>query len=326
MSLRFRLRAPIVFLLCFAWNGLAFGSISNKSLIVVSDTISKIQNKDFACAKWQNRLVAVRVDTINFEGKKSPSIVIVMDSLAPYVKKIFNELYNLRFPIRPFKYDKTYASKVVESYQCEENLPISRSISSPFKYGGAIGINNEENPSILTNLKLGKFIKIYPTTKNTIKHINRRVNRVDKPFRYGMVDTKVISIFRNNGFNIWGGDWDGYIDYHLFQIPNELADIMLYVSREDANKLFKYHVDYLQLPPKKNSVYLNHEHLYNQNEVTIKHDDLISSVLKAIEKDAVINMTMMGALKKLYQQNRNVFWQKIHESYNARVKSSESYQ
>ena len=66
-----------------------------------------------------------------------------------------------------------------------------------------------------------------------------------------MIDDKVVKIFRNNGFQIWGGDWDFPIDYMHFQSSKALSKLLLQMEFEDAQIFFDLNVKYLRLNPQE---------------------------------------------------------------------------
>ena len=83
-------------------------------------------------------------------------------------------------------------------------------------YGLAIDINPKQNPYLTSCSEL----KIFP--KCGQKFTNR------SNIRPGMVESfldneskTVIDVFKENGFTIWGGDWNSPIDWHHFQLPRK---------------------------------------------------------------------------------------------------------
>ena len=73
---------------------------------------------------------------------------------------------------------------------------------------------------------------------------DRFLNREIK--RKGMITDKVVSIFRNHGFNIWGGNCRQPMDFMHFQIPRVLAEKLLEADNEMAQNLWKNHKRSLQ--------------------------------------------------------------------------------
>jgi hypothetical protein len=53
-----------------------------------------------------------------------------------------------------------------------------------------------------------------------------------------MIDEKVIQIFKENGFPIWGGHWHEPIDYQHFEIPRSVAETLTSLPKEQAEVFF----------------------------------------------------------------------------------------
>jgi hypothetical protein len=54
---------------------------------------------------------------------------------------------------------------------------------------------------------------------------------------------EVIDIFADNGFSIWGGDWQNPIDYQHFQVSRPLAEQLASLSAADAEIMFAQTID-----------------------------------------------------------------------------------
>jgi hypothetical protein len=104
-------------------------------------------------------------------------------------------------------------------------------------YGLAIDINPVQNPYV-GNFKdhLTKdcgTAEVWP--KAGIQYMNRR-NR-----RPGMVE-EIVDIFSLNGFRDWGGNWNDLQDYHHFQTPRILAELLAEMDARHAYDFFDYYV------------------------------------------------------------------------------------
>lgn len=195
------------------------------------------------CPLALERLSLISFSYYNFNGeKKNDGELVVLDVSAKYVAKIMDELFELKFPI--------FQSKTIEKYNGNDDSSMTDNNSSGFNfryiagtnmfslhgYGLAIDINPQQNPFLVfENNKEENFhlLKVFP--KAGVHYINR--NQKAK----GMVET-IVDIFYKNGFRIWGGNWDSPIDYHHFQTPRWLAEILSNVDKEMGQKIFDYYV------------------------------------------------------------------------------------
>jgi len=162
------------------------------------------------------RLLLLEILHYNFESEVKTGQMIVLDSIADRVMKIFEQLFKLRFPI--------HQMQLMEHYNGSDELSMEANNSSCLNYrkihgtdrlsihsyGLAIDINPKQNPYIIFG-KDGKA-SIFPHSGS--EFLNRR------NLRPGMLEL-VVEIFTTKGFS-WGGDWNDPIDYHHFQISPQV--------------------------------------------------------------------------------------------------------
>lgn len=176
-------------------------------------------------------------NTVCHEGE-----LVVLDSVAPFVENIFKKLFEVRFPIqqaRAIEYydgsdERSLADNNSACFNCREIL--GGGIISIHSYGLAIDINPIQNPYIapqdLSNPLIGQ-LQILPAAG--AHYLNRR-NR-----RPGMVED-IVDIFKENGFYIWGGNWNDPIDYQHFQPSRAMAQMLATMTSEHASHFFKLYV------------------------------------------------------------------------------------
>ena len=184
---------------------------------------SDIQKRMLDGNSWSNtcptKLKDLRYLTIvyyDFKGKEKLGEMIVHRSIADEVTEIFEELYNIGYPIQKMK--------LVSDYNGNDYLSIENDNTSAFNcrkvtggtkwskhsYGLAIDINPIENPYV----KRGKH-----SSHNKSRKFEKRVHK-------DLSDTSDISLlkrndratqlFINRGW-VWGGDWKYIKDYQHFQ-------------------------------------------------------------------------------------------------------------
>lgn len=195
------------------------------------------------------RLVTFSYYDFNLTGQDNGKIM-VLDAVAPQVGAIFEQLYIQQFPI--------HKAQLLNAYQGDDNRSMEDNNTSSYNdrsiantrtlslhsYGLAIDINPIQNPILqFPKQKTGEIVF---TPATGIHYINRNMNRYQKPGRPGMAEP-VVSLFAENGFLIWGGDWDQPIDYQHFQVSREMAEFMAYIPSQLASRFFSNYVSWINL-------------------------------------------------------------------------------
>ncbi len=176
------------------------------------------------------RLRLLTVPYINFQGEAQLGQLIVLDTIAESVKRIFEKLYIMGFPINKMELmdiydgddDKSMAANNTSSFMCRPVTGLE-GVWSLHSYGVAFDLNPVENPYV-------KFIKetnevlILPPSGG--EYLNRSIN---KP---GMI-TSEVDIWKKYRFS-WGGDWSKRTDYQHFQIDRELADLFIVMDFDES--------------------------------------------------------------------------------------------
>jgi len=192
-----------------------------------------------------NRLRIIRLSYWDFEGQQhTDGEIMVLDAVAESVQQIFKTLYTQKFPLAKVR--------LMDSYQGDDAKSMEDNNTSSFNYraiiggskislhgyGLAIDINPIQNPFIHFPEDEGqKATAIYSPVKGR-EYANRLQNRSEKPFRAGMAE-QVVTVFKENGFTVWGGEWDTPIDYQHFQVPRDVAEHLASTSPEEATIYFK---------------------------------------------------------------------------------------
>jgi hypothetical protein len=212
-----------------------------------------------SCTDIKNRLALLEgIEYYDFDGQlKNDGSIVILDTLSKNVQKIFSELKAIKFPIggiSPFagvhiKKTLWFKKFIINddydytgSFHCRNIIGgKKRSLHS---LGAAIDINPMHNPCIMIDMDKKIVTKIIP--KDGILYLNRGQKRMNKPYRPGIIDQRVKDIFKKNGFNIWGGDWDFPVDYHHFQLPRNVAESLVKTNRKNAKILFAQHIKSLK--------------------------------------------------------------------------------
>lgn len=221
------------------------------------------------------RLKILTISYYDFAGEiHNDGQIIVLDSAANYVIAAFQELYRQKFPLQKMR--------LMNEYNGDDNLAMADNNCSALNqrkitgdgaqlsihaYGLALDINPIQNPYIDFDVTKGtaQFAPIAG-----IKFANRLENRSGKQNRQGLAES-IKNIFYQNGFNIWGGDWDNPIDYQHFQTSRILAELLITMNSTDAENFFNHHVKFLKTHNEELVVYLKNN-FYGNLKVSYNAD------------------------------------------------------
>jgi hypothetical protein len=191
-----------------------------------------------------DKLALVRFSYIDFEGRtRNDGEIMVMAAAADFVKTIFDQLYLRRFPIAKARLMDRYSGNDAKAMADNNTSAFNHrvitggNLPSLHAYGLAIDLNPIQNP----------YIEFEPVGRATYRpargteFANRSRARPGKAARRGMAE-EVVDLFAENGFTIWGGDWDNPIDYQHFQVERTLAERMARLPTHQAQALFAAHV------------------------------------------------------------------------------------
>lgn len=214
-----------------------------------TDLIEQLQSKNIwqpACPVDLNRLSLVTVEYRDFDGvAHGDGELIVMDAVAPRVTRIFDELYQQDFPIQKIRSLHHYdgdddRSMADNNTSCFNFRPIAGGKTvSIHGYGLAIDVNPLQNP-YLTIKELEGIANIHPPAGWSF------LNRGNQ--KPGMIEP-VVQLFADHGFTIWGGRWTTPIDYHHFQTPRVVAELLCAMDEAEGIQFFNQFADKtLKLP------------------------------------------------------------------------------
>ena len=186
-----------------------------------------------------DRLALIRFSYVGFDtALHDDGEIVVMDAAARQVRRIFETLRNMRFPIAKARLLNIYngdddASMADNNTSAFNDRPISPGGTiSLHAYGLAIDVNPVQNPVVERS---GARLTFRPA--EGVKFANRSNDRPGKDFRSGMTEM-IIDVFADNGFLIWGGYWDEPIDYQHFQVGRKTAEHLASVSPTEAAEIF----------------------------------------------------------------------------------------
>jgi hypothetical protein len=188
----------------------------------------------------QERLQRIHVPYWTFDDHKAEGKIEVLDVVVPWVKAIFEDLLNLKFPIFQICPIEDFGGSDVASMDANNTSAFNgrkidgSSLWSLHAYGLAIDLNPFQNPFLSFDSMPNGLVKVLPYQGT--RYLNRSYQRP------GMVEP-IISVFKKHGFTVWGGAWNQPIDYHHFQITREFAEILAICTYEEGQKLFQLMID-----------------------------------------------------------------------------------
>jgi len=165
------------------------------------------------CPVKPERLRRVGVDHIDFDGQTQRGELIVHEALVSDVITIFDELYQLGYPIEKMRTIDHYPA-------ADDELSMEDNNSSAFNrrgipgtkqwsqhaYGRAIDLNTRLNPCVYAS---GAF-----QPRNAEPYLDR--SRTDPGLLHG--GDPAVRVFTSRGWR-WGGNWRSPIDYQHFERP-----------------------------------------------------------------------------------------------------------
>jgi len=191
-----------------------------------------------------DRLRLVKFAYVGFDrALHTDGEVVVLDAVAIHVARIFAALRNRRFPIAKAtpmnRYEGDDEASMIDNNTSafnDRNIAGDNRISL-HAFGLAIDLNPVQNPQIT---RLGNSLQVHPAAG--ANYLNRLNARPGKPTRPGMAEA-VVNLFADEGFLVWGGYWDGPIDYQHFEVGRRLAERLVAATPSDAEAIFDGVID-----------------------------------------------------------------------------------
>jgi len=171
----------------------------------------------YGCPVGLNNLRYLKVKHWNFKGTSEIGEIIVHKDVAKSVKKIFEELYAIKYPIKQMKLVSKYKGSDWQSIEVDNTSALNcRKVTGNKKkwsnhaYGKAIDINPIENPYVSK--------KGHISHKSSTKYRKRKHNSAKGIADKAMLlkKDKATKIFEKHGWS-WGGDWKYIKDYQHFE-------------------------------------------------------------------------------------------------------------
>lgn len=156
----------------------------------------------------------LRLKHLDFRGKTNIGEMIVHKDVALEVVEIFEELYDIGYPIRQMKLVSEYKGSDWQSIEADNTSAFNcRNATgsktwSKHSYGKAIDLNSIENPYISRKGHIS-----HKASLQYRKRVHQKESYADKAVL--LKNDKATKIFKKFGWE-WGGDWSGVKDYQHF--------------------------------------------------------------------------------------------------------------
>jgi hypothetical protein len=273
----------------------------------VSPLAETLQTQMFETGVWKTgcpvdieRLRLVKFFHVDFSGQEKEGQIVVLEAVADKVAMIFQALYTYKFPIAQARPMNEYFGNDTVSMKANNNSafnfrPIAgKTLLSVHSYGVAIDINPIQNPYLMTpdpkDILDTEEIAITVQPAKGAGYMNRT------NVRAGMVEQildhetgmRVVDLFKQYGFDVWGGNWNFPVDYQHFQPSRAAAEWLAFMSPEDATTLFDLYIqtpDLLKHPEVRSSNY-DFKTLYTENPVKFMQTLKEQNFLKLTPQEA----------------------------------------
>ena len=150
-------------------------------------------------------LSLINVYYLGYDSLVHRGQLVCHKSVANELKEIFIELYKIKFPIE--------SVRPISLFEWNDEISMSSNNTSCFNYRTVSKSNKLSEHSKGLAIDLNPKYNPYISSKGVISPKNGEYN--NKNIGTIIVDSKVISIFRDKGWK-WGGNWKRSKDYQHF--------------------------------------------------------------------------------------------------------------
>jgi len=166
------------------------------------------------CPVHLSNLRYLRIKHLDFNGNTRMGELIVHKNVAGQVVRIFDELYDIGYPIHKMKLVSDYRGSDWQSIEADNTSAFNCRKATGSKkwskhsYGKAIDLNSIENPYISRKGRI-----VHKASLKYKKRVHKNNTYADRAVL--LKTDKATKIFKKYGWK-WGGDWSGVKDYQHF--------------------------------------------------------------------------------------------------------------
>lgn len=160
-------------------------------------------------------LQIVNIKYLGFDDAVHYGDIIVHNEVALEVSKIFEELFEIKYPIKQITPIEKYNGSDFDSIEADNTSAFNcrkatgNNKYSKHSYGKAIDINPLENPYIYSDGKIS-----HKASSEYITRVLKDSTAENKAIL--LSSSEAVKIFKKYGWK-WGGDWKNIKDYQHFQ-------------------------------------------------------------------------------------------------------------
>ncbi|MFK5975553.1 MAG: M15 family metallopeptidase [Sulfurovum sp.] len=226
-----------IFLAIFLLTYISYGKYT-ATINKISPTIKKRMIKGNSwkrgCPVGLRDLRYLRMSYIDFRGRTKIGEMIVHKDVAKSVTHIFEDLYNMDYPINKMRLVSDYRGKDWQSIEADNTSALNcRAITGNSKkwsnhaYGKAIDINPIANPYISRKGRIS-----HKASLKYRKRVHRNRSAGDRAML--LKNDKATKIFKDFGWK-WGGDWRSIKDYQHFEYTRKSKSKTRQPQRDRGN-------------------------------------------------------------------------------------------
>lgn len=203
------------------------------------------------CPVEIDRLRLIKFIHYDFTGEQQQGEIVVLEAVAARVAAIFETLYQHKFPIAQAKTIEHYKgldkpSMAANNTSAFNFRPIAgKTLLSVHSYGVAIDVNPIQNPCIEPQIISNPeeiHLPVQPAAgQSYLNRTNIRSGMVEQSLGTA-TELRVVELFKQNGFYVWGGTWNDPVDWQHFQPSRATAEWLAFMNPEDAILLFELYI------------------------------------------------------------------------------------
>ena len=195
-------------------------TLANDRIFPLDESLKKeMQGSSYhrGCPVELSDLRLIKVKHHGFDSTTKQGELIVHKNIADEVLTIFDELYDIGYPIKQIIRIDKFKGSDFASIEADNTSAFNCSKAtgsgkwSRHSFGKAIDINPIENPYVFRDGRTSH--------KASYKYINRNIQNPKTPQEKAMLlpNSNTVKIFKKHGWR-WGGDWK-VKDYQHFDKP-----------------------------------------------------------------------------------------------------------
>lgn len=204
------------------------------------------------CPVGIDRLRLVKFIHYDFSQERQQGEIVVLEVVAARVLEIFKVLFQHQFPIAQARRIEQYGGQDKPSMAANNSSAFNhraiagKTLLSIHSYGLAIDINPIQNPCLVQQPILNEeevFISVQPAAGQAYLNRTRVRPGMAEQVLNEATKMRVVELFQQNGFHVWGGNWNDPVDWQHFQPSRATAEWLAFMSPEDAAVLFELYIE-----------------------------------------------------------------------------------